>query len=179
MWCRSNDIGPKTLFFGHWKMDTVRQKFGHWTCQKTGRAVMVQYMKFTRENAAEMARRSHSPNSARHLQPETVALAVATAAKTADEQRRDTLAKQIDLLDRLIAKANGGERVLRLINAKAKLWELLYPKPGSLKPGKQRAAERAPISPLIPQPLEPKPALVVQPSDQNHNGESVQSQVAA
>lgn len=129
---------------------------------------------FTRENAAAMAKLSHSPQSARHLQPEAIALTVASAEKSADERRRATLAKQIDLLDSMIARTNGGDRVLRLIAAKAKLWELLYPKPGSLRP-KQSRQDRAPIAPIEPLPIDSAPALVAPPADQSHNGENPQS----
>jgi hypothetical protein len=132
--------------------------------------------RFTRENAAEMAKLSHSPNSARNLQPETTASIIATAGISADERRKQTLAQQIDLLDKMIAKTNGGGKVLQYIAAKAKLWELLYPKPGSLRP-KQSRSERVPVQPIQPLPIETQPALVAPSPEQNHNVQIIQSQV--
>lgn len=132
--------------------------------------------RFTRENAAEMARRARL---ARTSNVNKRTLDAAPANETAEDERKRRMGVQIDLLDADIAKTKNPVLRCRLIAAKAKLWELIYPKPGSLKPGKQRRETRAPISPLMPQPIETAAPLVAGDPDQNHNGENVQSQVSA
>lgn len=83
--------------------------------------------------------------------------------------RRRRLAAQIDLIDQDIENVRDPEVRCKLITAKARLWELLYPKPGSLRP-KAGRPERAPILPIEPipqaQPVDSNPALVVQPTDE-------------
>jgi len=133
---------------------------------------------FTRTNAAEMARRSQLARAAKAAAIENPAIPNATAELTAEVRRKQTLAQQIDKLDALIARAKSSDKVLRLIGAKAKLWELLYPKPGSLRPKAVRD-NRAPVSPIAPLPIEPVPALVAPGSQQDHKTETAPAQVAA
>lgn len=130
---------------------------------------------FTRENAAEMGRLSAERRRQRSL-----ALA-APPLETDDSRRKDRVLRQIDRLDVMIEHCRDAELFLRLANAKERLWNLVYPKPGSLRPGKSRSAPeaRAPIQPL-PAPPTPRPVVdpapvVSDPAPENHNSENVQS----
>ena len=113
----------------------------------------------TRENAAEMARLSHSPNSARHNERKPL-MKPAPANDSAETVRRLRLAEQIDLIDQDIQNTRNPELRIKLISAKARLWELLYPKPGSLRPGKVRTETRARVEPIA-QPVVNSAPLVV------------------
>ena len=135
---------------------------------------------FTKENASQMAKLSHAPNSARHLKKPALQQSAPESqisqsqSNSADDHRRNTLRNQIELLDYHIARTKRAANLCKLIAAKARLWELLYPKPGSLRPGKQRGHEqRAPIEPMpdrqTPQPIDAVPALVASSNEANHN----------
>ncbi len=92
-------------------------------------------MKFTAENASHFAKLSHAPDSARNKpKPAPVVTAIETQLAESDPRRLRIL-EQIDLLDDDFAKSNAVLRV-RITASKARLWELLYPKPGSLKPSR-------------------------------------------
>jgi hypothetical protein len=91
-----------------------------------------------------------------------------------DQRRKERLLGQVMKCDALMEECDSPKEFAQLVNAKARLWELLYPKPGSLRP-KQGRIERAPVVPLSPQPVAKLPALVVPTSDENHNAENVQS----
>lgn len=129
---------------------------------------------FTRENAAEMGRRSAITR--RNASAERKEYVVPETPRAEDERKR-RMGVQIDLLDADIAKTKNPVIRCRLIAAKAKLWELLYPRPGVLKPARSR--DRAPVHAIAPLPIEPASPLVAPSLEQNHNGENVQSQVAA
>jgi hypothetical protein len=102
-------------------------------------------------------------------------LAAALASRTEDDVRRkERLFAQVKKCDEMIEECEEPKVFAQLVSAKARLWELLYPKPGSLRP-KQNRAERAPIQPIQPLPIESQSALVAPVTDQNHNGEIVQS----
>jgi hypothetical protein len=133
----------------------------------------------TRENAAEMARRSQEARKANRAAMPPAANIPASDTFSAEIERKRTLARQIDLLDADIAKAKAPALRIKLIGAKAKLWELLYPKPGSLRPkaGRTTAPALHPIP--APLPIEPAPALVPGDPEENHKTEIIQSQVAA
>lgn len=100
--------------------------------------------------------------------------ATAPANETAEDERKRRLGVQIDMLDADIAKTKNPVLRCRLIAAKSKLWELVYPKPGSLRPKHERHT-RAPIAPIQTLPVAPSPALVSADPAQNHNGETIQS----
>lgn len=140
---------------------------------------------FTKENASEMAKRSHAPGSARHLKKpdhpdfNSDSQMSQSNGSTADEQRKGVLRQQIEILDYHIARTKRAGNLCKLISAKARLWELLYPKPGSLRPGKQRGnghESRGPVEPIhehqAPQPVDNVPALVATSTDENHNAKS-------
>ena len=103
---------------------------------------------FTRENAAEMARRATHSRLARiaREKAEREAAARAAAPKTDDARRNETL-KQLDALDGLIdAALDAGEvaKFLRLAAAKERLWKLVQPTAGALRPRSAPAASRQP-----------------------------------
>jgi len=131
---------------------------------------------FTRENAAEMQRRSTVIKLANNIAIPPAAKLPAHETELAEVERKKTLAQQIDLLDEDIAKAKNPMLRLKLIDAKAKLWALLYPKPGVLRPGK-RTGSAPVIAPIEPLPVVNVAPIVSPETELNHNGENIQSQV--
>lgn len=114
---------------------------------------------FTRENAREMALRSWAIRRQRKADAEAVRLAreLLPNAKD-DEARRVRTLKQIDLLDDMIDAAlakKDAERFLALAATKDKLWKLVQPTAGTLKP---RHAKPTPARPFFVEPLGPAPA---------------------
>lgn len=131
---------------------------------------------FTRENAAEMARRSVLARKAAQQAPAPIPV---QEDDKADVIRRQMLGVQIELLDKHIAKAKKPDDVCNLIAAKERLWKLLYPaeprapgRGGPRSPGAQ--IQRGPI-----QPIAPTSPLVVSTPPENHKSETNPSQVAA
>lgn len=106
-------------------------------------------------------------------------LAAALQVAQDDEtQRKHVLRMQMAKCDEMMTKTRDPADFKRWAESKAKLWELLYPKPGSLRPGKTRDRIPAP-SPIAPLPIEPASPLVAPGSEQNHNEQNPQSQVVA
>ena len=100
--------------------------------------------------------------------------------ETDDTRRRQRVLRQIDRLDILIEGTRDAELFIRLASAKERLWNLVYPKPGSLRPkaGRQERAMVAPVEPIsapTPQPVVNPPALVVPQSQPTHNDNTLQS----
>jgi hypothetical protein len=88
-------------------------------------------------------------------------LAEALGPKTEDDlRRRERLLKQVQKCDDMMDDCEDSKEFAMLVTAKARLWELLYPKPGSLRPRSKRD-ERQPIAPLValgpPQPAPTTP----------------------
>jgi hypothetical protein len=107
-------------------------------------------------------------------------LAAALLVAQDDELRRKSLLReQMSKCDEMMAKAKDPKTFKQWVEAKARLWELLYPKPGSLRPkaGRTTAPALHPIP--APLPIEPAPALVPGDPQENHKTEIIQSQVAA
>lgn len=103
-------------------------------------------------------------------------LAAALASRTEDDVRRkERLFAQVKKCDEMIEDCDEPKVFAQLVTAKARLWELLYPKPGSLRP-KQSRADRAPVVPLqpLPEPLQIDSAapLVVPEIATSHNEQS-------
>lgn len=126
---------------------------------------------FTRENAREMSKRG---NIARWTRARIPAPREEPTQGIAENERKQKTLEQIDKLDEMLARTRNPVLFVKLTMAKEKLWNLVFPKPGSLRP-KQGRPERAPIAPLIPQPIASPSALVVPGDPENHNGEIVQS----
>jgi hypothetical protein len=82
--------------------------------------------------------------------------------------------KQLDKLDEMLDACKEPKMFIQLTAAKERLWNLVFPKPGSLRP-KQSRQERASIQPIQPLPIDPTPAIVVPEIAQHHNSENVQS----
>jgi hypothetical protein len=72
-------------------------------------------------------------------------------APAADQSqtRAGTVLAQIDRIDQAMLVANPSD-LPKLADAKAKLWSLLYPKPGTNR-------RRRPGQPVLPEPIEPTP----------------------
>ena len=111
---------------------------------------------FTKENAREMALRSHA---ARKLNREREKIFHANAAPAPDNARRTQALKQLDALDLMINAAleKGNETLfLKLILAKERLWRLVQPVNGkTLK--SSRGSFPMPTGPIGPAPQEPMP----------------------
>lgn len=89
----------------------------------------------TPETAREMQARSAQARTARTVE------AAKPPQETEFEQKKLRVMKQIEKIDEAM---NTSPMKLwpALTQAKARLWELLYPKPGSLKPIAQKPAKR-------------------------------------
>lgn len=117
---------------------------------------------FTRENAGEMARRatrSRLERIAREEEEEREArLRDARLPRDASEDAKKLrVQRQIETCDNMLEDCDDPVMFVKLVAAKARLWELLYPKPGSLRP-KAGRVERAPV-----QPIQAAPAPLVVP----------------
>ena len=126
---------------------------------------------FTKETAAEMARRSHLPGSARfHSEPEPAPdpqPAVIPAEPDPDYTavRLMRVRKQLDRLDALAAEETDPKRCKEFADATSRLQEqerqlANRPLPGTLKPSQPKAQRtRATPEPTLAQPTaeQPKP----------------------
>jgi hypothetical protein len=97
---------------------------------------------FTRDNAAEMARRATRSRVARIAREKAEReAATRAAAPITDDARKEATLLQLDKLDVLINQAldSGNEAsFLRLSAAKERLWNLVCPKAGSLRPTRNK-----------------------------------------
>lgn len=110
---------------------------------------------FTRENAAEMARRATVSRLARiaREKSEKEAAEIASRARP-DDARKETTLKQIDALDKRIndaLKEGDDDLFVKLASAKDKLWKLVQPTAGALKPQKQ-SRNTSPAPQVVEQP---------------------------
>ncbi len=105
---------------------------------------------FTRENAGEMARRA-TESRKRRLREQAEAIAAIDANATDDARTRRTK-KQLALLDDMIDAAlskGKADLFMRLAATKERLWNLVSPKAGVLKPSRTRGSERrGPVAPV-------------------------------
>lgn len=126
---------------------------------------------FTKETAASAARNATKSRVARkqrekiEREAEKVRANAFTALIPRDatfDARQMRIARQIDQLDEMIAGCKNPDLMLKFISAKARLHELIYPKPGSYRPGKRRPEERAPVSPVQPiyEPVIPEKPVI-------------------
>lgn len=109
---------------------------------------------FTKETAAEAARRSHQPGSARFYVPEppkpSPQLASAES-QTAEGLRAVTTLQQIDKLDVMINEAldkRDTDAFLSLSGAKEKLWKLVKPTAGVNRPSRQSRRNQVEAQPI-------------------------------
>lgn len=95
--------------------------------------------------------------------------AKAIAGLVQDEPRLKRVLKQIDAVDKLIDGCADAKTFIGLTAAKERLWNLIYPKAGVLRPRQSRQSRPVPIAteaPAAPQgPASSVPAAsVVQPN---------------
>ena len=86
-------------------------------------------------------------------------LALKSAVIT-DDARKETTLKQIDGVDKLINNAlddEDEERFLKLTAAKERLWKLVQPTAGVMRPGRGKERRAAPIASPTPQAPGPAP----------------------
>lgn len=143
-----------------------------WT-KNQARGIYSSMPLFTRENAAEMARRSKIARDMRKLQANNPPEFMPQQAR---DEHENVLREQIEMIDRDIKRVKKPEVRCKLIAAKAKLWTLLYPEPAN---GKARGRDRAPVAPIAPLPVAPVLPIVAPQNEQEHKSQSPQSQVAA
>ncbi len=104
---------------------------------------------FTRENAADMARRATVSREARRAREK--AAATATRQLASDDARKTTTLRQIDKLDELINSSldrRDAKRFLQLSAAKERLWKLVQPTAGALRPGRGSRRSDPPPMPM-------------------------------
>jgi hypothetical protein len=68
------------------------------------------------------------------------------SATSSSQRQRKELELDLDWVTeqiRLARALDQGPKVMRLLSVKAKIWQLLYPKPGSLKPKPERQRQAA------------------------------------
>lgn len=117
---------------------------------------------FTSANAREMSRRG---NLARWSRPRVPSNSPDFPPRVADEsqEKRERISKQIDRCDVMLQSCKDPDVFVKLVQAKARLWELLYPKPGSLRP---RSGRGRMSQPTFEPSFEPAPAPAPEPVQQ-------------
>ena len=122
--------------------------------------------RITPDNAREMQRRATQSRLAREAREKAedlerdIAARARILAPEPDEARRQRTLKQIDLLDKRISAAmdaDDDDRAMSLIAAKERLWKLVQPTAGSLRPGRSR--REAPPAFSAPVPISSPPAV--------------------
>jgi transposase-like protein len=133
---------------------------------------------FTSETAREYGRKGNlirwSRVRAQAQIAEVPQIPAAPPQRIAEDSRKERVMKQLDKLDEMLDACKEPKMFIQLTAAKERLWNLVFPKPGSLRP-KQSRQERASIQPIQPLPIDPTPAIVVPEIAQHHNSENVQS----
>ncbi len=137
---------------------------------------------FTRENAGEMARRATISRVAREKREreqlkaaiESEKLALASMPQN-DDARRARVQKQIDVLLNDMESASSLEKRLQLGSAIERLWKLVQPTAGVLRPNKQSRRSQADAMPIhtpqepvaIPANIHQKPNVFQPRNDPN------------
>jgi hypothetical protein len=94
---------------------------------------------FTAENAAEFARRSAAARAANVQRLAAMAAVAAALPANADEAAREQrLLKQMDQVDGMLDRCREPAEFVQLTNAKARLWNLLFPTAGVSRPKSRR-----------------------------------------
>ena len=119
---------------------------------------------FTSETAAQFGRMSGEARRKRAA--EAKAAAALPPVQADDEARKRRVVLQIDRCDEMLTKARDPELFIRLTAAKERLWNLLYPKPGSLRPRSGSKSKPAPIVGFADQPEPAQPVPVIAYADQ-------------
>ena len=89
----------------------------------------------TRENAAEMQRRAQAAIAARKERARLDREKLEAMPETADEQARSKrVFAQIDRVDQFLEECQDAETFVKLTAAKERLWKLVVPTAGVLRP---------------------------------------------
>ena len=100
---------------------------------------------FTKENAGEMARRAaHAREAKRALERARLAMLPADAS---DDARHNRVLLQIQRVDDMLMKCNRDE-FPSLTAAKERLWNLIFPKAGVMRPRGSKQPRSSPAEPL-------------------------------
>jgi hypothetical protein len=176
-WCPVNDDWTQDTFFWAQLLDTVHPKTGHRRLARMPAArYTVNMALITRENAVAMGKLSAVRRKEAKEREEREKNGLPPITAGADEQRLcERVRKQIEKCDELLDRCRSPRTFVQLTSAKERLWNLIYPKAGSIRPGKSRRQDRAPIAPIQPLPIEPTPALVAPPAGEIHKTEIIQS----
>lgn len=113
---------------------------------------MIATGRITSANAREMVARSIAVRKQRAIERKAPAVkivtnTVETVTCTAEEL---VVREQIKMLDRDFVKADDPMMRVRISDAKAKLWQLIHPRPGVLKPKLSKTRAEASPQPLGP-----------------------------
>ena len=111
---------------------------------------------FTRENAAEMARRATVAREERRAREKAILREYAQSmrADAGDDARKRRVLKQIKRCDGMLDECEPAD-FPALTAAKERLWNLILPKAGVMRP-RQSSQRRQPPT-VEPTPLEPPP----------------------
>jgi len=105
---------------------------------------------FTKENAAEMARRSVKAREERRAQRKAMAAAIRLeSSPDCDQARNRRVFAQIRQCDEMIDECRDPDTFVKLTAAKERLWRLVFPTAGVLKPAN---APRRRQSTSLPEP---------------------------
>ena len=104
----------------------------------------------TRENAAEMQRRAQVAIAARKERARLDREKLAAMPATADaDARNKRVYAQIDRVDQFLEECQDAETYVKLTAAKERLWKLVVPTAGVMRPNQQSKRPRAPL----PEPI--------------------------
>jgi hypothetical protein len=104
--------------------------------------IPVQMPLFTSETAVQFGRLSGQAR--RQRAAEAKAAAALPPVQPQDEARKRRVLIQIDRCDDMLAKARNPEMFIRLTTAKERLWGLVFPKAGVMRPRSQSQRRPAP-----------------------------------
>lgn len=107
---------------------------------------------FTKENAAEKGRKGGLTTHKRWLEKKQAmsTLLAGIPLETQLAARQNKVAEQVDISDRLINSCKDPEMFVKLVNAKATLWNLVFPKAGVNRPSKSKRSSSMPVEPVNP-----------------------------
>jgi hypothetical protein len=73
-----------------------------------------------------------------------------TAPQKPDEQARNArVMKQLDKVDEFLEQCKRSDEFVRLTAAKERLWNLIFPKAGVMRPRGQKQARSTPAEPMV------------------------------
>jgi hypothetical protein len=133
-----NLITTYTLFckvsYGQWSLEINGIELICFVRQSENNMPMAP--QFTRENAREMQARA-----AAKLRAKRAAYAAAEKPQQQADLRAGTTLSQIDAIDKLLLGCTDSETLCRLVAAKDKLWSMVLPKAGVMRPKSTRSSQ--------------------------------------